>query len=78
MQLVLASTSPRRQALLALLGLSFEVSPPAFEEQSIAGLPAPEQVARFALEKARSVAQQRPDDLVVGSDTVIESAQESG
>lgn len=72
MRLVLASTSPRRQELLGLLGLSFEVSPPVFEEQPIAGLPAHDQVARFALGKARSVAHARPEDLVVGSDTVIE------
>jgi septum formation protein len=72
MQLVLASTSPRRQELLALLGVPFEVSAPDFKEQPIAGLPALEQVARFALEKARSVAHTRPEDLVVGSDTVIE------
>jgi septum formation protein len=72
MQLVLASTSPRRQKLLALLGVPFEVSAPDFKEQPIAGLPALEQVARFALEKARSVAHTRPEDLVVGSDTVIE------
>jgi len=73
MRLVLASTSPRRQELLALLGVSFDVCAPTFIEQPIAGLSPLEQVARFALEKARSVASSRPDDLVLGSDTVIES-----
>jgi len=73
MRLVLASTSPRRHELLALLGVSFEVRPPAFEEQPIARLSAHDQVARFALEKAQSVAVARPQDLVLGSDTVIES-----
>jgi septum formation protein len=72
MQLVLASSSPRRHELLALLGVSFEVRPPAFKEQPIAGLSPHDQVARFALEKARSVARARPGDLVLGSDTVIE------
>lgn len=72
MQLVLASTSPRRRELLALLGLSFDVCPPVFEEHPIAGRPPREQVARFALEKARSVARARPDACVLGSDTVIE------
>jgi septum formation protein len=56
-----------------LLGLSFEVCPPAFVEQPIPGLSPLEQVARFALEKARSVARTCPEDLVLGSDTVIES-----
>lgn len=72
MQLVLASTSPRRRELLALLGVPFDVCPPMFEEHPIAGLSPREQVARFAVEKARSVAELRPDDLVLGSDTVIE------
>jgi septum formation protein len=73
MRLVLASTSPRRRELLSLLGLSFEVCPPTFVEQPIPGLSPLEQVARFALEKARSVACTCPEDLVLGSDTVIES-----
>lgn len=72
MQLVLASTSPRRRELLALLGLSFEVCSPFFEEQLMASLSPREQATRFALEKARSVAHARPRDLVLGSDTVIE------
>jgi septum formation protein len=72
MQLVLASTSPRRRELLALLGVSFEVDPPAFDEHPLVGLSPREQVEYFALEKARSIADRRPGDLVLGSDTVIE------
>jgi septum formation protein len=72
MQLVLASTSPRRRELLALLGVSFEVHAPAFEEHPLAGLSPREQVGYFAIEKARSVADRRQEDLVLGSDTVIE------
>ena len=72
MQLVLASSSPRRQALLALLGLSFEVYPSEFHERPTAGLSPIEQVRRFALEKARSVAVVKARALVVGSDTVID------
>lgn len=72
MQLVLASTSSRRRELLALLGLLFEVHPPAFEEHLLASLSPREQVERFALEKARSLADGRPGDFILGSDTVIE------
>ncbi len=72
MQLVLASTSPRRRELLALLGVSFAVDPPAFEEHPLAGLSPREQVGYFAMEKARSISTKRPGDLVLGSDTVIE------
>lgn len=72
MQLVLASSSSRRQELLALLGLSFEVCPSEFHECPTVGLSSIEQVRHFAMEKARSVARVRPHDLVLGSDTVID------
>lgn len=72
MQLVLASSSPRRQELLALLGLSFEVSPSEFLEHPTVGLSPIEQVRHFARAKARSVACVRPRALVLGSDTVID------
>jgi septum formation protein len=72
MRLVLASSSPRRQELLALLGHSFEVCPSEFHEHPVAGLLPIEQVRRFALEKARAVACMKPRSLVLGSDTVID------
>jgi len=72
MALILASTSPRRHELLALLGLLFDVKPPSFEEQLVADRPAIEQVMSFAQGKARSVAKQEPEAIVLGSDTVIE------
>src|SRR4051812_22050316 len=72
MQLVLASTSPRRRELLALLGVSFDVCSPTCEEHPIAGLAPREQAARFAMEKAESISLLRPGDLVLGADTVIE------
>ncbi|UVT16246.1 MAG: septum formation protein Maf [Nitrospira sp.] len=72
MQLVLASNSPRRQELLALLGLSFEVCPSSFHERPIAGWSPIQQVRHFALEKARSVARGQPQVLVLGGDTVID------
>jgi len=70
--LILASTSPRRRELLTLLGQPFAICAPSFEERPVAGVPPVEQVRRFALEKARSVAVRQPDSLVLGSDTVIE------
>jgi septum formation protein len=72
MQLVLASSSPRRRELLALLALSFDMCPPEFHEHPTTGLLSIEQVRRFALEKARSVAHVKPRALVLGSDTVID------
>lgn len=72
MALILASTSPRRRELLALLGVPFEVRSPSFEELLVPGRSATEQVQDFAQGKVRSVARQEPEAMVLGSDTVIE------
>jgi len=72
MPLILASTSPRRRELLALLGIPFDVKRPSFEERLVAARPAIEQVQSFAQGKARSVARQEQEAIVLGSDTVIE------
>ncbi len=70
--LILASTSPRRKDLLALLRIPFAVAEPDFTEQADSNLP-PERLARrFAEGKARSCSGQFPDRLVLGSDTLIE------
>jgi septum formation protein len=72
MSLLLASTSPRRRELLALLGIPFDVKSPSFEERLASDRPAIEQVQSFAQGKALSVAGQEPEAIVLGSDTVIE------
>ncbi len=72
MQFILASTSPRRCELLALLGIPFEIVAPEFEEVPQTGWSPRQQVEHFACEKARSIAIARPTSLVLGSDTVIE------
>ena len=72
MPLILASTSPRRRELLALLGIPFDVKSPSFEERLVAARPAIQQVMSFAQGKAQSVAGQEPEAIVLGSDTVIE------
>src|SRR6185503_12893348 len=75
MSLILASTSPRRHKLLALLGLLFDVKSPSFEERLVADRPAIEQVMSFAQGKAQLIAKQEPEAIVLGSDTVIELDQ---
>ena len=72
MRVVLASTSPRRRELLALLGITFEVASPTFEERVIPGRAASDLVAYFSQGKALSVAKDNPDAIVLGSDTLIE------
>jgi septum formation protein len=71
MRLILASTSPRRREILALLGLPFEVIAPRFDEQQSAHLSIEDEVLDFAAGKARSVAIKNPKSMVIGSDTMI-------
>ncbi len=72
MPIILASTSPRRRELLALLGIPFNVKNPSFDERLEANRPATQQVMSFAQGKAQSVARQELEAIVLGSDTVIE------
>lgn len=72
MHILLASTSPRRRELLSLLGLQFRIVPPTCEENLSPHLQPCEQTRQLARDKAQSVANQHPQDLVIGSDTVIE------
>ena len=70
MKLVLASTSPYRQRLLARLALPFETIAPGTDETPLPGEPPAALAERLALAKARSVANTYPGALVIGSDQV--------
>lgn len=72
-RIVLASESPRRKKLLALLGFDFEVIPAYIDEDSIAidGLPE-DYVQKLSLMKAEKVASKMKDDaIVIGADTIV-------
>jgi septum formation protein len=71
MRLILASTSPRRREILALLGLPFEMIDPEFDEIASEHLSIEDEVLDFAAAKARSVARKNPRSIVIGSDTMI-------
>jgi len=68
MNLVLASTSPFRRAVLEKLGLPFEVVSPAVDETPRPGESPAALVERLAIAKAQAVARERDTDLVIGSD----------
>lgn len=68
--LVLASASPRRQELLAALGLPFAVSATDVPEPLDPHLPAAEQACALALAKARAAARHRAA-LTLGADTIV-------
>lgn len=69
-RIVLASTSPFRRALLARLGLPFEVAAPDVDESRLPGESPEALVLRLSEAKARAVAAQLGDALVIGSDQV--------
>jgi len=69
--LVLASASPRRQELLRNAGIPFEVQPAHVPEDPLPGEGAKECAERLAREKALAIARQRPQDVVLGADTVV-------
>jgi septum formation protein len=71
MRLILASTSPRRREILALLGLPFEVIDPEFDEITSEHRSIDDEVVDFAAAKARSVARKNPRSIVIASDTMI-------
>ncbi|MBA2816721.1 Maf family protein [Candidatus Pantoea persica] len=68
--LVLASTSPFRQALLSKLGLPFITAAPDADETPRAQEAADTLVTRLAVAKAQSLAAAYPDSWIIGSDQV--------
>lgn len=71
MALVLASASPRRQELLRAAGIAITVQPTNIPEVPLDG-EAPKVFAeRLAREKAWAIFKQRPNDFVLGADTVV-------
>ncbi len=70
MKLFLASSSPRRRELLQRLQIPFEVIDPHFEETPTDFSPGAEALY-FAEQKARSVANDCPNSLILASDTLV-------
>ena len=70
MKLVLASTSTYRRELLQRFGLPFEVARPDIDESPLPGEHPRSTAERLAIEKARAVAGNFADALIIGSDQV--------
>ncbi|WP_072568156.1 Maf family protein [Enterobacter sp. SA187] len=68
--LVLASTSPYRRALLEKIGVPFECAAPGVDETPRAGETPRQLVLRLAQAKAQSLAERYPAHLIIGSDQV--------
>ncbi len=71
MNLILASASPRRAALLDQAGISFTIIKPALKENPDFSKPPSEMVAALAREKALSVAETLQQGIVLAADTVV-------
>jgi len=70
-RLVLASASPRRQELLSLAGLDFEVLPGAAEPLPEPGEEPAAYARRAALAKALEAGALRPQAVVLAADTIV-------
>jgi len=71
--LILASSSPQRRQLLASAGIPFQVVDPPLAEPDghVSSLPPAERAEALAYFKARTVADQHPDAIVLAADTVV-------
>ena len=70
-QLILASQSPQRQAILATLGIPFEVVPADLDEKAIQDVDPLKRAEKLALAKATAVQAQFPEAVVVAGDTFV-------
>lgn len=68
---ILASASPRRKEIFSQFGIPFTIETADVDEQSIAVV-SPEQYVRdVALLKARAVAANHPEAVIIGADTTV-------
>ena len=68
--LVLGSTSPFRKSILEKLNIPFQCAKPDIDETPQINESSVALVERLAIEKAKAVARQHPDALIIGSDQV--------
>lgn len=69
--IILASASPRRKELMEDTQLPFTIIPAVGDEQLDETLPIEIAIEEIAKEKALSVAQNHPDSIVIGADTMV-------
>ncbi len=70
MKIILGSTSPFRRELLQKLQLDFSVDSPDIDESRLPNESPQDMVQRLAVEKAKAVAANHTDALIIGSDQV--------
>lgn len=71
MNIILASTSPRRIEMMNWLGIEFKAVPSNFDEKSIRDTDPANLTQKLAKAKAMSVVTNFPNSIVIGSDLVV-------
>ena len=72
MAIILASKSPRRQALMGMLGVDFSIMTEDIDETMSPDRTPDEEVARLSREKAQAVCQAASEqDVIIAADTVV-------
>ncbi len=71
MEIILASNSPRRKELLGLTKYKFTIKTKEVEEILDKSLPVTKQIENIAYSKAKEVALEHKNALVIGADTVV-------
>ena len=70
--IILASASPRRSELMALITKDFTVKVSNFDESAVPALPDPAAFVKYSsLMKAQDVFVDNPESIVIGADTVV-------
>lgn len=70
--MILASASPRRKELLALLTAAYTVVPSRLDERAITAQTPALLAQALACAKCRDIAEKYPQELVIGCDTVVD------
>ncbi len=70
-KIILASTSPRRKALLETTGLTFETFAPDYTEDLTLPLSPTELVQYLSKGKAQAAALQNPNAIIIAADTIV-------
>ena len=70
-KVILASQSPRRKELLALLGIEFEAIPADIDEEIDINKDLVSEIEKLSYQKANHIYKDHTDCLVIGSDTIV-------
>jgi septum formation protein len=68
---ILASASPRRRELLALVGIAHDLRPADIDESLMPGETPVAHAERLARAKAHAIAEREPDAVVIAADTIV-------